>query len=134
MALDVRKWLDQAGFGELADRFEKEQIDADALRVLTDEHLRQLGIPIGPRAKLLAAIRNLSARPAIHGVAAERRRLTVMFTDLVGSTALARQLDPEDLRAVIDKYLKVIEREVKRYDATIARYEGDGALVYFGHP
>src|SRR5438132_4751421 len=115
MKLDVRKWLEAGGFGEFADRFESNQIDGDALAALTDGHLREMGIPLGPRIKLLAAIAQLSARSPESASAAERRRLTVMFVDLVGSTALSTRLDPEDLRKVMRAYLDVIAGEVARY-------------------
>jgi predicted ATPase/class 3 adenylate cyclase len=150
MSIDVRQWLEAAGFGAYADRFVANEIDAGALLLLTDEHLRELGIPIGPRAKLLKAIAQLAAtastaedRPpagsagaaAARGAAdAERRQLTVMFVDLVGSTALSARLDPEDLRDVIRAYQDVVATEVARYDGHVAQYLGDGALVFFGYP
>ncbi len=131
MQLDVRSWLEAEGFGRFADLFESRQIDASALRLLTDAHLSELGILLGPRVKLLAAI----ARLAAGGTAsAERRRLTVMFVDLVGSTALASCLDPETLRDVIRQYQHAITVEVARCEAYVAQYLGDGALVYFGYP
>jgi class 3 adenylate cyclase/predicted ATPase len=132
MQRDVRAWLEAGGFGQFADLFESRQIDGDALPLLTDAHLKELGIPLGPRVKLLAALARLAqeAEPS----AAERRRLTVMFVDLVGSTALAARLDPEDLRQVLRSYQQAIELEVTRYDAHVAQYLGDGVLVYFGYP
>jgi len=134
MKLDVRSWLEAAGFGEFADLIESRSIDADALPLLTDAHLKELGIPIGPRVKLLAAIERLTAPGAQDPSAAERRRLTVMFVDLAGSTTLSSQLDPEDLRELIRSYQKAIAVEVQRYDAHVAQYLGDGVLVYFGYP
>src|ERR1700674_3866177 len=88
MGLDVRKWLEEGGFGQFAGLFESNQVDGDALLALTDEHLRELGIPLGQRVKLRAAIEGLSGRSAA-GSSAERRHLTVMFVDLVGSSALS---------------------------------------------
>jgi class 3 adenylate cyclase/tetratricopeptide (TPR) repeat protein len=133
MELDVRTWLEQNGFGQYADAFEAQQIDAEALPGVTDEHLKELGIPLGPRIKLLAAIEKLSNRPT--GLSApERRQLTVMFVDLVGSTALAARLDPEELREVMRQYLDAVALEVARYEGYIARYQGDGVMVYFGYP
>ena len=134
MHLDVRAWLEAGGFGKYADLFESRQIDAGALPLLTDAHLRELGVPLGPRVKLLAAIMKLAASTAASPAAAERRRLTVMFADLVGSTTLSGGLDPEDLRHLIRSYQRAIVTEVARYDAHVAQYLGDGVLVYFGYP
>ena len=149
MTQDVRVWLESHGMGRFADLFESHEIDADALPALTDDHLKELGIPIGPRAKLLKALKAEATTPPsspagmqtgnAHPVSApearaERRQLTVMFVDLVGSTALSSRLDPEDLRAVIRAYQKVVAAEVARYDGHIAQYLGDGVLAYFGYP
>ncbi|MGH8675757.1 MAG: ATP-binding protein [Burkholderiales bacterium] len=132
--LDVRSWLEAGGFGQFADLFESRQIDGDALPLLTDAHLKELGVPLGPRVKLLAAITQLAAGAAPDPSAAERRRLTVMFVDLVGSTMLSSRLDPEDMRDLIRAYQHAIAAEVARYDAHVAQYLGDGILVYFGYP
>lgn len=129
MSLDVRAWLEAEGFGEYASLFEAHRIDGDALPLLTERHLAELGIALGPRLKLLVAIARLDAAPG-----AERRRLTVMFIDLVGSTALSSRLDPEELRDLIREYQQAVAEEVTRYQGYIARYFGDGALVYFGYP
>lgn len=134
MALDVREWLAAGGFGQFAELFEAHQIDSEALVALTDEHLREMGIPLGPRIKLLAAIARLAVRPAEGAAAPERRQLTVMFVDLVGSTALSTRLDPEDLREVMREYLDAVALEIARYEGYIARYQGDGVMVYFGYP
>ena len=133
MSLDVRRWLEASGFGQYANLFEAHQVEADALTSLTEQHLRELGIPVGPRIKLLAAI--AATRPAARPqYSAERRRLTVMFVDLVGSTALAGRLDPEDLRKVIHAYQDVVAVEAARHGGCVAQYLGDGAMVYFGYP
>ena len=154
MSLNIRAWLEAGGFGQYADSFEANEIDGEALSALTDEHLKDLGIPLSRRAKLLEAIAQLpqasspssgaglgrssvvdtadSARDAT--TSAERRHLTVMFVDLVGSTALSNRLDPEDLRSVIRKYQDAVVREVRRYDGHVAQYLGDGMLTYFGFP
>ncbi len=146
MSRDVRKWLEANGFGRYAELFETHEIDGEALGALTDAHLKELGIPIGPRAKLLKAIAGLSATAAsesapgaaaagaVPAAEAERRQLTVMFVDLVGSTALSGRLDPEDLRAVIRGYQKAVAAEVGRYGGHVAQYLGDGVLAYFGYP
>ncbi|MGQ0546918.1 MAG: AAA family ATPase [Betaproteobacteria bacterium] len=134
MTLQVRKWLEENGLGSYGDLFEANQIDADALGALTDAHLKELGIPIGPRVKLLRALARLPAQEHGGAAQAERRQLTVMFADLVGSTALSGRLDPEDLRKVIRSYQGVVAAEVARYEGHLAQYLGDGALAYFGYP
>ncbi|WP_418314703.1 ATP-binding protein [Piscinibacter sakaiensis] len=131
MRLDVRGWLEVHGLGQWADRFESMQIDAEALALMSEAHLKELGIPIGPRLKLLAAMATLP-RPEPAG--AERRRLTVVFVDMVNSTALSSQLDPEDLRDLIRSYQQTVAAEVARFDGNVARFIGDGVLVYFGYP
>ncbi|MDH3582126.1 MAG: AAA family ATPase, partial [Hyphomicrobiales bacterium] len=139
---DVRKWLNDNGFERFADLFEENEIDSDALRELGEDHLKELGIPLGPRVKLLKAIASLEDLPhgntqqshlkASHG--AERRQLTVMFVDLVGSTALSGKLDPEEMRAVITSYQRSVSNDVSRYGGHVAKYMGDGVLCYFGWP
>ncbi len=137
MKSDVRRWLETNGFGEFADLFEAHRIDAEALPLLTEQHMREMGIPLGPRVKLLAAIaRSFASGTDPRGPLpkAERRRLTVMFVDLVGSTALSVRLDPEDLRRVINAYQAIIATKAVLFDAHIGQYLGDGALLYFGYP
>src|SRR5262249_17539355 len=106
--------------------------------------LEKLGLPLGPRKKLLKAIASRVPEPGPASVtgavppaitqAAERRQLTVMFCDLVGSTALSARLDPEDMREVIGAYHRCVTETVGRYDGFVAQYMGDGVLVYFGYP
>src|ERR1700745_1273482 len=127
-----------------ADRYRPEAV---AQRHLTDQHLKDLGVSLGHRLKMLQAIRDLGEASATATVSsaptpteptrqddAERRQLTVMFTDLVGSTALSAKLDPEDLRAVIGAYHKCVAEMVARFDGFTAKYMGDGVLAYFGYP
>jgi predicted ATPase/class 3 adenylate cyclase len=114
------------------------------LRDLTDQHLRELGLPLGARLKLLRAVAALGTReqtpaspeimPPAPCTDAERRQVTVMFSDLVGSTALSARMDPEDLREVISAYQKCVAETVRRFDGFVAKYMGDGVLVYFGYP
>ena len=134
MKMNVRSWLEVRGFGQFANLFETGQIDGAALPLLTDAHLREMGVPLGPRVKLLAAISQLAAESVQGIAAAERRRLTVMFVDLVGSTRLAIGLDPEDLRKLMHSYQRAVANDVARFDAHVAQYLGDGMLVYFGYP
>jgi class 3 adenylate cyclase len=138
----VARWLEDLGLGQYAQRFADNDIDFDILSELTDQDLEKLGVSLGHRRKLLRALGELggrtSATPAAGEAArhdgAERRQLTVMFTDLVGSTALSTKLDPEDLRAVIGAYHKCVAETVARFDGFVAKYMGDGVLIYFGYP
>ena len=123
--------------------FRESEIDTDILPV-TDQDLEKLGVPLGHRKRLLKAIGTLgstdhapgavpaSARPSID--TAERRQVTVMFSDLVGSTALSARMDPEDLREVISAYQKCVADTVARFGGYVAKYMGDGVLVNFGYP
>ena len=133
LSLDVRTWLETSGFGEYTDLFDAHRINAEALAALTEEHLREMGIPLGPRLNLLAAMARTSVSSP-RSSTAERRRLTVMFVDLVGSTNLSGRLDPEDLGQVIRRYREIVERVVAPYEGNVAQYTGDGVMVYFGYP
>ena len=141
--MDIDGWLRGIGLEQYAQTFRDNAIDADVLRDLTDEHLRELGLPLGARLKLLRAVAALSTgrtpvSPEITTPAprtdAERRQVTVMFSDLVGSTALSARMDPEDLREVISAYQKCVAETVQRFGGFVAKYMGDGVLVYFGYP
>ena len=130
----IRNWLDDLGLGEYAEAFEAEQVDLEALAELDDAELKELGIPLGPRKKILKAIR-ASAEPAqAPRQEAERRQITVMFCDLVDSTALSENLDPEDLRALMQDYQKAAGGIIERYGGHVAQYLGDGLMTYFGWP
>ena len=143
----VKEWLASLGLSEYADRFAEHQIDFSILRDLTDRDLKEeLGVvSLGDRRRLLRAIAHLaeaaSAAPqlapgfeASRGNEAERRQVTVMFSDLVGSTALSAYMDPEDLREIHSAYQQCAVEAVRRFDGFVARYMGDGVLVYFGYP
>ena len=141
--LDIDGWLRGIGLEQYAQTFRDNAIDADVLCDLTDEHLRELGLPLGARLKLLRAVAALSTgqtpvSPEITTPAprtdAERRQVTVMFSDLVGSTALSARMDPEDLREVISAYQKCVAETVQRFGGFVAKYMGDGVLIYFGYP
>jgi class 3 adenylate cyclase len=141
----VADWLDKLGMAEYAQRFAENRIDLSVLPHLTDQHLKELGVALGDRLKMLHAIWELTGasaatprftpveRPALQHVA-ERRQVTVMFSDLVGSTALAASMDPEDLRDVISAYQKCVADTVQRFGGFVAKYMGDGVLIYFGYP
>src|SRR6266704_7024603 len=138
----IAEWLASIGLGEYAQRFGENAIDLSVLRDLTEQDLKDLGVLLGHRRKMLRAIADLdrAAFTGPQGVAAplphdaERRLLTVMFCDLVGSTALSARLDPEDVREVIGAYQTCITEVISRYQGTVARYMGDGVLAYFGYP
>jgi predicted ATPase/class 3 adenylate cyclase len=143
--MDLGGWLRSLGLELYEAAFREHAIDESVLPDLTEDHLRELGIPLGARIKFLKAIAALNkptdsiasastggAAPPVEG--AERRQLTVMFCDLVGSTALAASMDPEDLREVISAYQKCAAETVRRFDGFVAKYMGDGVLIYFGYP
>ena len=139
----IEEWLASLGMSEYAQRFAENDIDVSVLRHLTDRDLNELGVSLGHRRKMLAAIIELAvvaqpqaaAPPAPQAQdGAERRQLTVMFCDLVGSTALATKLDPEDLREVIGAYHHCCAEQINKSGGFVARYMGDGVLAYFGYP
>jgi hypothetical protein len=146
----VASWLEKLGLGQYAQRFAENDISFVILPDLTDQDLEKIGVAsLGHRRLLLRAIAELkivdkgtttpdtaaSAPPASARMdTAERRQVTVMFNDLVGSTALAARMDPEDLREVISAYQKCVAETVRRFDGFVAKYMGDGVLVYFGYP
>jgi len=146
----IADWLEKLGLGQYTQRFAENDIDVDILGDLTDQDLEKIGVgSLGHRRKLLRAIANLkgveqitpavavaAAPPATPRAAdtAERRQVTVMFSDLVGSTALSARMDPEDLRELIAAYHKCVAEAVRRFGGFVAQYLGDGVLVYFGYP
>ena len=140
MTGDIQHWLDGLGLAKYAKVFAEHEIDFGVLPHLDEDDLKDLGLPMGPRKKLLAAIAELetsapaAAHPGMVAREAERRQLTVVFCDLVGSTALSGALDPEDFREVMRAYQEAAAAAVGRYDGYVAKYLGDGILVYFGYP
>jgi class 3 adenylate cyclase/tetratricopeptide (TPR) repeat protein len=148
--MNVADWLHGLGLPQYTKSFAENGIDAEVLRQLTADDLKELGVaPLGHRRKLLTAIAALrspgapapqaaevlgSADPQAAASVPQRRHLTVLFCDLVGSTALSARLDPEDLREVIRRYHAVVAETVRSQGGFVAQYLGDGALVYFGFP
>ena len=143
--MDVVDWLRSLGLAQYEALFRENDIDTEVLAELTESDLTGLGVSLGHRKRLLKAIANLgstetSAKPATSlppqtsSDTAERRQLTVMFCDLVGSTALSARLDPEDMREVIRSYQDACSGAVARYDGFVAKFMGDGVLAYFGFP
>jgi class 3 adenylate cyclase/predicted ATPase len=146
--VEIAVWLRNLGLERYEPVFRDNAIDADVLPELTDEHLKELGLPLGHRLKLLKAVAVLRQGPALPAAVvpsaeppgarntaqAERRQLTVMFADLVGSTALSAALDPEEMRDVIRAYQNTVAGEITRFEGHVAKYLGDGVLAYFGWP
>jgi class 3 adenylate cyclase len=141
----IADWLGLLGMSEYAYRFAENRIDLSILRDLTDQDLKDLGVVLGDRRRMLRAIAELggttTTAPRLAAASepkrqdtAERRQVTVMFSDLVGSTALSARMDPEDLREIISAYQKCVAEAVQRFGGFVAKYMGDGVLVYFGYP
>ena len=149
-SMDIGAWLRGLGFGRYESTFIKHAIDTDVLLELTEADFEKLGIPLGDRKRLIKAIEawhasaggTVSANEVGRGgpsgqvrpTPAERRHMTVMICDLVGSTALSTRLDPEDLCKVMDAYHAACARIVRAYDGFLAEFRGDGILAYFGYP
>src|SRR5262244_34021 len=145
--LDIDGWLRGIGLVQYAEIFRANDIDGELLGRLTNDDLKDIGVAsLGHRKKLLKAIAALTAAPEAPSSipvavtelkthdTAERRQVTVMFSDLVGSTALSARMDPEDLRELISAYQKCAAEAVRRFGGFVARYMGDGMLVCFGYP
>src|SRR3954452_12423918 len=139
----IAEWLASIGLGEYAQCFAENAIDLSVVRDLTEQDLKDLGVLLGHRRKILRAIAELdgvapapieTATEPVPRDEAERRHLTVMICDLVGSTALTARLDPEDMGAVIDAYHAACARITRSYDGFLADFRGDGILAYFGYP
>jgi class 3 adenylate cyclase len=143
--MDVGDWLRSLGLSQYETLFRQNDIDAEVLSELTDGDLEKFGVSFGHRKRLLKAIAMLgsaetAAKPAIRAPpqtspdVVERRQLTVMFRDLVGSTAMSAGLDPEDVRDVIGAYHRCCAAQIARNGGFVAKYVGDGVLAYFGYP
>src|SRR5450755_3218372 len=143
--MDVRTWLGSLGLDQYEAVFRQHRIEIDVFPELTDLHLKDMGVPLGHRLRMLRALRHLAgntsgaAQPAAPaGVAlqdgAERRHMTVMFCDLVGLSSLTAQLDPEDMADLILAFQGALAAAVARFDGHVARLVGDGAAIYFGYP
>jgi len=137
----VTRWLEELDLGKYADVFIDNEVGLRDLPHLTDDDLREIGLPLGPRRRIMGAIQDLAAAPVESDGAgppstasAERRLLTVMFCDLVGSTELSHRLDPEDLREVMRLYQDAVSAVITDHDGYVASYLGDGVMAYFGWP
>ena len=146
MSIEITDWLRALGLEQYEPAFRANDVDAEILPKLTADDLISIGVTsVGHRRKLLEAISTLNAATAATKLTAvpnnaaalgeaERRQLTVMFCDLGDSTALSSQLDPEDYREVISAYHRTVASSVARFDGFVAKYMGDGILIYFGYP
>jgi class 3 adenylate cyclase len=148
--MDLAAWLQGLGLEQYAPAFRDNDVDGDVLPELTPDDLISIGVTsVGHRRKLLAAIAALgtesptlaqstasttSAPTLPASIDAERRQLIVMFCDLVGSTSLSTRFDPEDLREVIGAYHRAVAEIITGFDGFVAKYMGDGVLIYFGYP
>ena len=142
----LKDWLEDIGLGHYGELFAQHRIDLDVVSDLTESDLAELGVPLGDRRRLQRAMMSLvparlanssvnnGLRAPSATVGAERRQLTVMFSDMVGSTSLSEQFDPEDVRDIIAAYREKCVRVLEYYEGFVARYVGDGILVYFGYP
>jgi class 3 adenylate cyclase len=144
---DIADWLKSIGLEKYTSLFVDNEITPDVLPHLTEADIDRLGLPIGSRRRLAVAVEALlagasAAPPPVGAVSsrvglsggAERRQLTVMFADMVGSSALAERLDPEELRELMQAYRRACSDVTARYDGHVAQYLGDGLMVYFGWP
>src|SRR6266403_2220329 len=139
---DIAEWLASLDLGEYAQRFAENAIDLSVIRDLTENDLEELGVLLGHRRKMLRAIAELQGEAASKPQTsaepgrdrAERRQLTVMFCDLVGSTELPARLDPEDMGQLVALFHHRIAEVIDGYQGIVARYMGDGVLAYFGYP
>src|SRR5262249_55106947 len=142
--MDIGGWLKNLGLGQYEALLRASEIDTVILPELTEVDLEKLGVPLGHRKRLLRAISALAAAETLAAPsastgakpqdAAERRQLTVLFCDLVGSTALPARLDPEELREATRAYQNAVSGVVARYEGFVAKFMGDGVLAYFGYP
>ena len=139
----LKRWLEDIGLGHYTDLFARHRLDLDVIGDLTESDLVELGLPLGDRKRLQQAMAALfqaesakapAAPQTRTGVGAERRQLTTMFCDMVDSTLLSAQFDPEDVRDMIADFRETCVRVVKQYEGFAARFVGDGILVYFGYP
>jgi class 3 adenylate cyclase/tetratricopeptide (TPR) repeat protein len=131
----ISEWLTAQGLERYRQAFEDAEIDVATLALLTDDDLRDMGLPLGPRRKILSLLDTAVSADSSDAVATgERRQITVMFVDLVGSTNLSTRVDPEVMGDLLASYKAAVTEEVVTAGGTVAKYLGDGVLAYFGWP
>ena len=142
---DIELWLQNIDLEKYVEVFARHDIDLDVVPNLSEQDLEKLGLSLGHRRRFIAAAAKLRAggahpqwpcagMPRPRATRVERRQVTVVFSDLVGSTALASQLDPEDLSRLLHEYRDACTAVIGKYDGHVAQYLGDGILAYFGYP
>src|SRR5271154_3426230 len=144
MAEDLTRWLGEIGLGAHAASFAAQGVDLDLLADLSEADLKELGLTIGDRKRLVRAMNarahgsgapaTLGARSPRPEAQADRRQLTVMFIDLIDSSPLAQRFDPEEMRQILRAFHEACAAAVEAHEGHIAQYSGDGLLVYFGYP
>ena len=141
--VDLADWLRGLGLERYEETFRANDVDADVLPELNDADLEKLGVSLGHRKKLLKAIaalaeaqptRATTALPAGPGAVGERRQVTVLFCDLVGYTALSRQLDAEEVHALLERFFEQVDDLVERFGGTVDKHIGDCVMAVFGAP
>ena len=146
MMSNINHWLKELGLEKYTPLFVEQEIDETVLAELNEQDLEKLGLPLGPRKKILRAIQSIQASPVedvdvendtpivVAATDAEKRQLSVMFCDLVGSTEMSQVIDPEELREINRAYQDACTGAIERFGGYVARYMGDGVLAYFGYP
>src|SRR6185436_16791691 len=147
----IRQWLEGVGLPQYATAFEANDVEPDVLPALTEEDLHRLGVSLGHGKRILLAVREASApiaprfppngigtavAPSVESLTAqgERRQVTVLFCDLVGSTALSNTHDPEEYRSILSRYHESCVGAIQRFEGFVAQIQGDGIVAYFGYP
>ena len=145
MAIDVKQWLDNLGLGKYVEVFAENEIDLDAVRLLSEEDFKELGLPMGPRRKILAAVDEIQSSKLIEKLEiidenipandqGERRQVTALFADIAGFTSLSSEMDAEETHAMLNSYFAEVDQTVARYGGSIDKHIGDAVMAVFGAP
>ena len=141
MAASIEEWLKEIGLAQYAELFVQNAVDRATLEILTDDDLKELGLPFGPRKRVRAALAAgrqpaMAVSPSRLGPApdGERRQLTVLFCDMVGSTEIARRVEPETLQIIVRLYEDCCEACIGHFDGYVYQHLGDGIVAFFGYP
>ena len=133
----IEDWLTSIGLEQYVDLLVRNEVDLSTLRILTDDDLKELGLPFGPRKRLLAALqadKSLGTAEATATQEGERRQLTVLFCDIIGFTELAQRVDPEVLQTIVRLYEDACAACIVHYDGYLYQRTGDGIIAFFGYP